>query len=276
MSARRQPQKASACPSARHTGGTTSAVPLAHLPAFPQLQPGNNAPASVRDTVITQNAATLRHKGQQPKDQGLQPGDQLLQPDDQEQQQGEHKLQQEDQGIPQQGEQQQDQEIPRQEEQQDLPGLSLRGLGKHQDQQQQGELQDHQDQGPRLEDQPLRKGQAFLLLWLPHARLTVLKPSEAERLWRSASSTRMSMTTATTRNAPRNAGAPPVEGKRIQTAGSTWETGSVTFLPPLARLSAKRMQRSGFARPNARSLKATLTAAPLPVLPSVQTKGGKK
>ena len=84
------------------------------------------------------------------------------------------------------------------------------------------------------------------------------------------------MTTATTRNAPRNAGAPLVEGKLIQTAGSTWETGSVTFLPPLARLSAKRMQRSGFARPNARSLKATLTAAPLPVLPSVQTKGGKK
>jgi len=34
------------------------------------------------------------------------------------------------------------------------------------------------------------------------------------------------------------------------------------------------MRRLGFAPQNARSLKATPTAAPLPVLPSVQAKGG--
>ena len=107
------------------------------------------------------------------------------------------------------------------------------------------------------------------------AHLTVLKPSETERLWQSASSTKRS-TTATMRSAPKNAGSPRVEGKRIPTVGSTWATGSVTLLRPLVRLSAKRMRRLGFAPQNARSLKATPTAAPPPVLPSVQTKGGGK
>merc|ERR1712192_256844 len=154
-------------------------------------------------------------------------------------------------------------------QQQDLPGLGLQRQGRLQVQQLQGELQ-----GQQLGDRLLRKGQASLLLWPRLARLIVLKPSGAERLWRSASSTKMSTTTATTRSAPRNAGARPAEGKRIPTVGSTWATGSATSLPPLARLSAKKMRHSDFARPNARSLKATLTAAPPPVLPSVQTQGG--
>ena len=106
--------------------------------------------------------------------------------------------------------------------------------------------------------------------------MTVLKPSETERPWQSASNTKKRSTTATMRSAPRNAGAPPVEGKQILTVGSTSATRSVTLPRPLARLSAKRMRRSVFARPNARSLKATLTAAPQPVLPSVQTREGEK
>merc|ERR1711934_1114546 len=114
MSARRQPQKASACPSARRTGGTTSAAPPVRPPAFRRLRQSNNVPASVRDTVKTQNAVTLRQQ-QQREDQ---PGDQSLQPKDQELQRGEHK--------PLQG----DQEIPQQEEQLDLPGLNLQRLGK--------------------------------------------------------------------------------------------------------------------------------------------------
>merc|ERR1712192_61100 len=122
-------------------------------------------------------------------------------------------------------------------QQQDLPGLGLQRQGRLQVQQLQGELQ-----GQQLGDRLLRKGQASLLIW--------------------------------TRSAPRNAGARPAEGKRIPTVGSTWATGSATSLPPLARLSAKKMRHSDFARPNARSLKATLTAAPPPVLPSVQTRGG--
>merc|ERR1712181_214515 len=179
----------------------------------------------------------------------------------------------------QQGELQQGQEVPQRDKQQgelqrDLPGLGLQRQGRLQAQQKQGELQGHQDQGLQLGDRLLRKGQAFLLLWLRLARLIVLKPSGAERLWRSASSSKMSTTTATTRSAPRNAGARPAEGKRIPTVGSTWATGSAPSLPPLARLSAKKMRHSDFARPNARSLKATLTAAPPPVLPSVQTRGG--
>merc|ERR1712226_1215220 len=63
-------------------------------------------------------------------------------------------------------------------------------------------------------------------------------------------------------------------GKQILTVGSTSATRSVTLPRPLARLSAKKMRRSVFGRPNARSLKATLTAVPQPVLPSVQTRGG--
>merc|ERR1712181_158449 len=179
----------------------------------------------------------------------------------------------------QQGELQQGQEVPQRDKQQgelqrDLPGLGLQRQGRLQAQQKQGELQGHQGQGLQLGDRLLRKGQASLLLWLTLARPTVLRPSGAERLWRSASSTKISTTTATTRSAPRNAGAQPAEGKRIPTVVSTWATGSATSLPPLARLSAKRMRHSAFAPQNASSLKATLTAAPPPVLPSVQTQGG--
>merc|ERR1719222_1680646 len=256
MSARRQPQKASACPSARRTGGTTSAAPPVRPPAFRRLRQSNNAPASVRDTLKTQNAVTLRHQSQQREDQ---PGDQSLQPKDQELQRGEHKPLHRDQVIPQQ---------------EDPPGLDLQRLGKHQDQQQQGKLQDHQDQGPRLGGPLLHKHLAHCQSRLQFAHMTVLKPSETERLWRSVSSTKERLTTATTRSARRNAEPPPAEGKRIRTVGSTWATRSVTLLHPLARLSAKRMRHSGFAPPNAKSLKATLTAAPLSVLPSVQTNEG--
>ena len=69
MSARRQPRKGSACPSARRTGGTTSVVLPVHLLAFQQLQQGSNAPFNVKGTVEIQNVVILRRKQHQPAHQ---------------------------------------------------------------------------------------------------------------------------------------------------------------------------------------------------------------
>ena len=230
--------------------------------------------------MATQSAASLRRPSQRPKGPVARLGDQEQQPDDLEQQQVDQKLQQEGHRIQQQG----DQETPQQEEQleeqqeeqqQGVQGLNLQPPGKHQDQQQPGELRGRLDLGLRLGGLLPRQGQVPLLLLLKLVHPTVLRPSGGEKLWPNASSSKMSTKTATTKSALRNAKRPRVEVKQTRSVGSTSGTRSATSHPQPAPWSAKRMPRLGFARPSASSLKATLTAVPPPVLPSVLTNEGE-
>ena len=222
--------------------------------------------------MATQSAASLRQPSQRPEGLVARLGDQEQQPDDLEQQRVDQELQQEGHRIQQQG----DQETPQQEEQQQgVQGLNQQPPGKHQDQQQPGELRGRLDLGLQLGGLLPRQGQVPLLVLLKLVHPTVLRPSGGEKLWPNASSSKMSTKTATTKSALRNAKRPRVEVKQTRSVGSTSGTRSATSHPPPARWSAKRMPRLGFARPSASSLKATLTAAPPPVLPSVLTNEGE-